>query len=199
MRSPELMGRGDSALLIIDVQTKLMDKMADRDRIVANIARLIDGAKVLGVAVQATEQYPKGIGPTVPELAARLPTRPEKLTFSCCGLPELTESFRSQGISKLLLAGIETHVCVQQTALDLIAQGFRVYVAADAVCSRKEIDREVGLRRMERAGAVLTTTEAALFEWTECAGTPEFKQISRLVTAPDADVLARSRTLNPAS
>ena len=190
MRSPELMSRGDSSLLVIDVQTKLMDKMAERDRIVANIARLVEGAKVLGIPVQATEQYPKGIGPTVPELADRLPLRPEKLTFSCCGLPEVAEQFRSHGVRSVLLAGIETHVCVQQTALDLLAQGFRVYLAADAVGSRKEIDRELGLRRMEQAGVVLTTTEAALFEWTEVAGTPEFKQISKLVTTPDEELLS---------
>jgi len=190
MRSPELMSRTDSGLLVIDVQTKLMDKMADRTRVVANIARLVEGATILGIFVQATEQYPKGIGPTVPELIGRLPVRPEKLTFSCCGLPEVAEQFQSRGISKILLAGIETHVCVQQTALDLLAQGFRVYVAADAVASRRDLDRDLGLRRMERTGAVLTTTEAALFEWTERAGTPEFKQISKLVTSDDARILA---------
>ncbi len=183
------MSRGDSGLLVIDVQTRLMDKMADRTRVIANIARLIDGARVLGLPVQATEQYPKGIGPTVPELAARLPERPEKLSFSCCSLSDVAERFRTRGVHRVLLAGIETHVCVQQTALDLLADGFHVYVAADAVTSRKELDRDVALRRMEHAGVVLTTTEAALFEWTEHAGTPEFKQISRLVTSDDAELL----------
>ena len=185
------MSRSDSGLLVIDVQTKLMDKIIERDRTVANIARLVDGAKILGIPVQATEQYPKGIGPTVPELADRLSARPEKLSFSCCGLPEVTDQFRRHGVQKVLLAGIETHVCVQQTALDLLARGFRVYVAADAVASRKDIDRDLALRRMDRAGVVLTTTEAALFEWTEVAGTPEFKQISRLVISSDAEVLQR--------
>lgn len=189
MRSPELMSRNDTGLLVIDVQTKLMDKMAQREAVVANVARLIEGARILGILVQATEQYPKGIGPTVPELAERLPPRPEKLTFSCCGLPVVSEQFCARSVQKILLAGIETHVCVQQTALDLLAQGFRVYVAADAVASRKELDRELSLRRLERAGVVLTTTEAALFEWTERAGTPEFKQISRLVTTSDAEVI----------
>jgi nicotinamidase-related amidase len=184
------MSRSDTSLLVIDVQTKLMDKMAERDRIVANIARLIDGATLLGLFVQATEQYPKGIGPTVPELAHRLPLRPEKMTFSCCGLPEVTEQIRSRRVRNVLLAGIETHVCVQQTALDLVAAGFRVFVAADAVASRKQTDRDVGLARMERSGVILTTTEAALFEWTERAGTAEFKQISKLVTQPDAELLS---------
>lgn len=189
MRSPDLMSRHDTGLLVIDVQTKLMDKMVHRDRIVAHIVRLIEGAQVLGMLVQATEQYPRGIGSTVPELALRLPRRPEKLHFSCCGLPEVAGGFRSSGVRKVLLAGIETHVCVQQTALDLVAQGFRVYVAADAVGSRVEIDRELALRRMEQAGVVLTTTEAALFEWMEVAGTAEFKRISKLVTTPDAKLL----------
>jgi nicotinamidase-related amidase len=189
MRSPDLMTRNDTGLLVIDVQTKLMDKMQGRDHVVANIARLIDGAAILGVATQATEQYPKGIGPTVPELVQRLPNRPEKTTFSCCGLPGLTEQFRARNITKILLAGIETHVCVQQTAFDLMAQGFRVYVAADAVASRKDLDRDIGLRRMERAGAVITTTEAALFEWTERSGTPEFKQVSKMVVSSDVDIL----------
>jgi len=189
MRSAELMSRSDTGLLVIDVQTKLMDKIADRNRIVANVARLIDGAGILGVPVQATEQYPKGIGPTVPELVERLPVRPEKLSFSCCGLPEVADQFRSRGVQKVLLAGIETHVCVQQTALDLAAHGFRVYVAVDAVGSRHDVDRDVGLRRMERAGVVLTTTESALFEWMERSGTPEFKRISKLVTSSDADVI----------
>jgi nicotinamidase-related amidase len=193
MRSAELMSRSDTGLLVIDVQTKLMDKIADRNRIVANVARLIDGARILGVPVQATEQYPKGIGPTVPELVERLPVRPEKLSFSCCGLPEVADQFRSRGVQKVLLAGIETHVCVQQTALDLAAHGFRVYVAVDAVGSRRDVDRDVGLRRMERAGVVLTTTESALFEWMERSGIPEFKQISKLVTSSDADVIGLSQ------
>lgn len=189
MRSPDLMTRRDTGLLVIDVQTKLMDKMQHRDAVVANIARLVDGATILGMPVLCTEQYPKGIGPTVPELIARLPTRPEKLSFSCCGLPEVADQLRSRGAKKVLLAGIETHVCVQQTALDLWSLGFRVFVAADAVCSRRDFDRDIALRRMEQAGVVLTTTEAALFEWTEVAGTPEFKQISKLVTTADAELL----------
>jgi nicotinamidase-related amidase len=190
MRNPDLMNRSDTGLLVIDVQTKLMDKMADRDAVVANVIRLIEAAKVLGLPIQATEQYPKGIGPTVPELIDRLPDRPEKLTFSCCGLPAVAERFRARGVCKVLLAGIETHVCVQQTAFDLLAQGFRVYLAADAMASRKPTDRDLALRRMERAGMTITSTEAALFECTEVAGTPEFKQVSRLVITSDAVLLA---------
>src|SRR5262245_15921142 len=104
------MTRTDTGLLVIDLQTKLVEKMPERDRVIANVVRLVEGAKVLGIPVQGTEQYPKGIGTTVSELAPRLPACPEKLTFSCCGLPQVTEQFRQRGVSKILLSGIETHV-----------------------------------------------------------------------------------------
>jgi len=180
-RSPELMTAADTALLVVDVQERLIGAIAQNDRVVFNVRRLIDGAKILGVAVVATEQYPKGLGPTVPELAERLDDIPSKLTFSCGGCPEVFEELRNRGFHKLLVCGIEAHVCVQQTVLDLLADGWRVYLAVDAVGSRFEVDYKTALRRMDSAGTVLTTTEAALFEWCDMAGTPEFKQISRLV------------------
>jgi nicotinamidase-related amidase len=189
-RSPELMSRGDSALLVVDVQGKLVSLIDDHRRIVWNIRRLIDGAGVLGVPVAATEQYPKGLGPTTPELTAALAgqTQPlpiqSKMAFSCGECGEVFARFRSQARNKILVAGIEAHVCVQQTVLDLLADGFRVYLAADAVGSRGAVDYQIALRRMETAGAVVTTTESALFEWCEVAGTPEFKAISSLVKEP---------------
>lgn len=175
------MSREDTALLVVDVQEKLLRFIPDNQRLVWNIRRLIDGAKVLGVSVAATEQYPKGLGPTTDELAKRLDNIPAKLTFSCGGCPDIFGGFQEQGVHKILVVGIETHVCVQQTVLDLLAEGFSVYIAADAVGSRFKIDDETALRRMDSAGATLTTTEAALFEWCDEAGTPEFKQISKLV------------------
>jgi nicotinamidase-related amidase len=181
VRSPDLMSPADTALLVVDVQQRLIPAIADHARLLWNVRRLLDGAKVLGVAAAGTEQYPQGLGPTVPELAERLGTLPSKLTFSCCGCPEVFAELKSRGIYKLLVVGIEAHVCVQQTVLDLLADGWRVYVAADAVGSRHEFDRQIAMRRMEASGAVLTTTEAALFEWCRQAGTPEFKQISQLV------------------
>jgi nicotinamidase-related amidase len=180
-RSPELMSRDDSALLVVDVQERLLPSIANAERLVWNIRRLIDGAKSLGVRVVATEQYPKGLGPTTPELAERLGEVPEKLAFSCGGCPELFEQLRDAGVFKILVVGIEAHVCVQQTVMDLMAEGFRVYLAVDAVSSRNALDHEIALRRMDSAGATLTTTESALFEWCDVAGTPEFKQISALV------------------
>lgn len=180
-RSPELMSREDTALLVVDVQEKLLPAIADHPYVVWNVRRLIDGAKTLGLAVAATEQYPKGLGHTVPELAERLGEMPSKLTFSCLGCPQIFQDLKDRGIYKVLVCGIETHVCVQQTVLDLLADGWRVYVAVDAVGSRRSIDHETSLRRMESSGATLTTTEASLFEWCQTAGSPEFKQISRLV------------------
>jgi nicotinamidase-related amidase len=180
-RSPEMMSRSDSALLVVDVQEKLVPAIGAAARVVWNVRRLIDGAKVLGLPVLATEQYPQGLGATVPELASRLEHRPAKLSFSCRELPDWFADLRQRNIEKLLVSGLETHVCIQQTVLDLLADGWRVYVAADAVGSRYEIDHQTALRRMDSSGAVLTTTEAALLEWCQIAGTPEFKQISRLV------------------
>jgi nicotinamidase-related amidase len=180
-RSPELMNRDDTALLVVDVQEKLLPLIPGSGRMVWNIRRLIDGAKILGVPVAATEQYPQGLGPTTAELAQRLGAIPGKLDFSCGECGELFTAFRDKGIWKILVCGIETHVCVGQTVHDLLSEGFRVFVAADAVAARGQIDHDIALRRMDSSGATLTTTEAALFEWCGRAGTPEFKEISQLV------------------
>lgn len=185
MRSSRLMSQNDTGLLVIDLQTKLLDKISHKSNIITKTLQLVEGAKILGIPVFATEQYPKGLGPTVPELTGRLPNKLEKVSFSCGVLPEVTGFFKSKSIQKILLAGIETHVCVLQTALDLMAQGFLVYLAVDAAGSRHERDGEWALRRLETAGVVLATVETALFEWAEKAGTPEFKEISRLVIETD--------------
>ena len=175
------MSPGDTALAVIDVQERLAPAIGGIQRIVWNIRRLIDGAKLLGLPVVATEQYPQGLGHSVPELAGRLGEVPAKLAFSGLGCPEIFQGLKDQGIYKLLLTGIEAHVCVQQTALDLLAAGWQVYLAVDAVGSRAELDAQTAIRRMDSCGVTLTTTEAALFEWCREAGTPQFKQISRLV------------------
>ena len=178
-----------SALLVIDVQGKLMDRIDGRDAVLRNIVAVIKAAQILDVLVLATEQYPSGLGPSVPEVAALIPTRPAKSTFHCCSSGEILEQIHARGIRKLTLVGIEAHVCVAQTALELISAGFEVQVLADAVSSRHAFDREVALRRIALAGAVVSTTEAAIFEWTESADHPRFKAISTLVKELD---LARS-------
>ncbi len=181
MPHPTQMSAGDTGLLVIDVQERLMPLILSAAEVIRNIAFLIDAAQVLEMPVQATEQYPKGLGATVPELARRVPQRPDKIAFSCCAIPSVVDAFRRAARPKLFLAGIETHVCVQQTALDLLALNFRVYIPADGVASRYAIDHERALRRLENAGAIITTCESAVFEWIGAAGTPQFKEISRLV------------------
>ncbi len=171
----------DTGLLVVDIQERLLAVEPDGKRIVWNARRLLDGAKILGVRAAATEQYPEKLGKTVPELTERLTTKPSaKMAFSCGECNEIFGSWREAGIHRVVVCGIETHVCVGQTVLDLLAAGFQVLVVADAVGSRHAIDHEIGLRRLEASGALLTTTEAALFEWCVEAGKPEFKLISAL-------------------
>ncbi len=180
-RSHELMSRDDTALLVVDVQGKLIGMVPGHQQIIWNIGRLIDGARSLGVPVKATEQYPKGLGPTVPELANRLENIRAKVTFSCGSCHTLWSEIEQQQIHRLLVVGIEAHVCIQQTVFDLLTAGMRVYLAVDAIGSRHDIDYQTALRRMDSAGATLTTTEAALFEWCERSDIPEFKTVSQLI------------------
>jgi nicotinamidase-related amidase len=180
--SPERLSVADTGLLVIDVQEKLLPKIHEPERLVRNIAFLLDACKLLNVPAWVTEQYPKGLGPTVPELVKRLPTeRPEKVAFSSCAISSMVEGFHRGGRPNVLVAGMETHVCVMQTVLDLLALGFRVFVAVDAVGCRYPIDHDTALRRMEQVGAIPVTSEMAVFELTGAAGTPVFKEISRLV------------------
>ncbi|GBD37312.1 Vibriobactin-specific isochorismatase [bacterium HR36] len=181
MRHPTLLDRNQTAILVVDVQEKLLPLIAARPSLLRNIRFLLQVARLLQLPIQATEQYPKGLGSTTPELAELLPPRPEKLDFSCCGLPEVVEQFRNWQRRQVIVAGIETHVCVLQTVLDLLAHGFQVHVPVDAVAARFELDHQVALQRMLEAGAVLTTVESAGFELLQRAGSPEFKEFSRLV------------------
>jgi nicotinamidase-related amidase len=180
-RSPEMMNVGDTGLLVVDAQEKLLAVVPDAARIAWNCRRLLDAAAVLGVPRAATEQYPEKLGPTAAELRERLDPPPiAKLAFSGAGCGPSFDDWKRDNRYRVLVCGIETHVCIQQTALDLSADGWLVYVAVDAVGTRHAIDHEIALRRMESAGVVLTTTEAAIFEWCRVAGTPQFKHISAL-------------------
>jgi nicotinamidase-related amidase len=181
MATLERLHARDGGLLVIDVQEKLVSRMKYGPSMVARTALLIRVARELGVPVWATEQYPQGLGPTVPELAGLVPDRPSKTTFHCCEVPELVEGLHGRGVRHVTLAGIETHVCVAQTALELLKMGFLVQVPADAVASRGSLDWEIALRRMEHAGAVVTTTEAVLFEWLGSSEHPKFRAVSALI------------------
>ncbi|PQO44292.1 hydrolase [Blastopirellula marina] len=186
-RSPLLMSKSDTALLMIDLQERLAPVIDQSELIVENVERLFLTAQMFDMPILGTEQYPKGLGPTVEPLKSMLPPLPEKLTFSACGVEGLLKDLAKRAIHKLLLVGVEAHVCVQQTALDLIAAGFDVYIAVDAVGSRFPLEKDIALRRMESAGAVLTTTEATMFEWCERAGGEHFKELSRLVRKKHAE------------
>jgi nicotinamidase-related amidase len=179
-RSPEQMNANETALLVVDAQEKLLNVVPGRERIAWNVRRLLDAAAVLGVACAATEQYPEKLGRLPAALAERVHQPSSKLTFSGAACGPFCDDWRAAGLYRILLCGIETHVCIAQTAFDLLAAGWMVYVAVDAVGTRHAIDHETALRRMETAGVVLTSTEAAMFEWCRIAGTPEFKQISAL-------------------
>jgi nicotinamidase-related amidase len=183
MRITQRLTATHGGLLIVDMQTKLLDRIPLRGPVLANAVRLIEAAKLLQMPVWATEQYPKGLGSTVKEVAELIPDRPTKLTFHCCSTALLIEQLYGRHIRHVTLAGIEAHVCVSQTALELMDLGFRVQVLADAVASRNSIDHEFAIRRLAAAGAVVSTTEAAIFEWAETADRPEFKAISALIKA----------------
>jgi nicotinamidase-related amidase len=177
------LARDRAALVVVDVQEAFRPAVLDFEQVVANAAVLVRGARVLGIPVIVTEQYPKGLGSTVPEVAEELDgiSPIEKVCFSAAGSDAFTAQLRRSERDQVLLCGIESHVCVNQTADDLIRQGLEVHVARDAVSSRTEDNRELGLHKMEQAGAVLTSVETALFELLGAAGTPEFKEIQKLV------------------
>jgi nicotinamidase-related amidase len=169
------------ALLVVDMQEKLLAHIADRDLVVGHTVSLIRGARALGMPVWATEQYPRGLGPSVAAVVELIPERPAKTTFHCCAVPQLLEQLYGRHVRHVTVTGIEAHVCVAQTALELLDLGFRVQVPADAVASRRKIDWEFALRRLEHAGAIVSTTESVLFEWTERSDRPEFKVVSELI------------------
>ncbi|MFV0441945.1 MAG: isochorismatase family protein [Planctomycetaceae bacterium] len=181
MRSPEQLSRAHSRLLIIDMQVRLLASVPQAEEVTTRCGLLVRGAQLLGVPVSVTEQYPRGLGPTVPALIDLLPERVEKLRFSSAASFEWSQSAGDGDRPQVVVAGIETHVCVQQTVLDLLASGFVVAVVADAVASRRERDAATALQRMRDSGAVVTTAESVLFEWCETAAAAEFKALSLLV------------------
>ena len=170
----------DSALLVIDAQTRLLPHIHDAQRVIENIVWLIEVAKKIGVPVMATEQYPKGIGPTHDDIAACLPqgSVAEKVHFSCVAAGCL-EGLPGADRPQIVVCGTESHVCVLQTVLDLRARGKEVFVVADAVGSRDPEDRALALERMKQNGAEVVSREMVAFEWLHRAGTPLFKEISR--------------------
>lgn len=182
LRSNELLSSAQCKLLVVDVQEKLVPAIPVAEQLIFECSRVIRAANIFDVPVYATEQYPRGLGGTVPELAGLIGDCPDKVRFSCAEVLNWgTAAEQTDERFKVLVIGMEAHVCVLQTVLDLLSQGYLVYVAADAIASRKKLDWKIALRRMEASGAVITTVESALFEWCETAGTDQFKQISKIV------------------
>ena len=182
-RHPTILNADNTILMVIDIQEKLVPAIHEGDRVIAATLHLLRGCEVLGVPVIGTEQYPKGLGPLVPEIRERIDSNVvfSKMTFSSCGAPEAMVFLEKQGRRQILLAGIEAHVCMLQTALDLVERGYQVHVPFDATSSRKSACCETALNRMRDAGIIVTGIESALLEMTEVAGTPEFKEILKII------------------
>ena len=184
-----LLAADEAVLVVIDVQDGLADVMPRRDEAVAAASRLVRAFGVLGVPVLVTRQYPKGLGDTVGVVRDAYASLAEglragvvdKTAFCCCTEPGFESALEATGRDHVVLAGMETHICVAQTALALLGGGSRVQVVADAVCSRRDLDHDTALRRLRAAGATVTTSEAVMYEALGRAGTPAFRQLLAIV------------------
>jgi nicotinamidase-related amidase len=179
MSAPKL-DRDRAALVVVDVQEAFRPALPDFEGVAKSVGKLVQGAEAMSVPIVVTEQYPQGLGETVPEVAEHLPEDLEVVEKVCFSAAQ-ADGFDLGGRDQALVCGIETHVCVNQTVLDLLDQGVEVHVAGDAVGSRTDQNRELGLHKAERAGAVLTSVETALFELLRGSDAPEFKQVQALV------------------
>lgn len=183
-RHPNLADAARSVLLVIDLQESYRDKLHEEARVVEGSARLLKAAAVLGVPVVVTEQYPERLGATREEIAAHVPDSARKFpkrSFSCLGADGLGDHLRSLGRDQVVVAGIETHVCVLQTVHDLLQADLQALLPRDAITGRFALDDEAAFARMVQAGAVPTSSEGVLFEWVEDSRSPDFKAIHRLV------------------
>lgn len=183
-RQPEesiMFARKDTLLLVIDMQERLLPHIQAADQLTRNLLTLIECCKILGLPILVTEQYPEGIGATVAALAPALAAAPKisKRTFSCCREAQFIKQLGETGKKQIMIAGIETHVCVFQTAADLLPAGYAVEVVADAVGARAAANHAIGLERMKALGADITSLESAVFELLATSAGPEFKQILR--------------------
>lgn len=178
-----LLDANNAALLIIDIQERLAAVMDKKDLVVRNTLHLVELAKMQSIPVVVTEQYPRGLGKTLPEIVSALPAYLpiEKVSFNCCGEASFNEQIKRLGKKKLIVTGMETHICVLQTSLGLLQAGFDVHLVTDAVCSRTKANWRAGLEFIRDAGGVITCTETVLFQLLGVAGTPEFKAISNRI------------------
>lgn len=180
MTEPYLLERDESLLCIVDIQQKLAARMLEKDSVIERARMLALAARRLGIPIVVTEQYPRGLGPTVVELTAALEEAYmpiEKICFGCGAEPAFMSQLKSRKRKQIVLCGMETHVCILQTCLDLLDRGYKVQVAADAVCSRNPAHKEIGLSQMRQAGCFVTCAESVVFQWLGKAGTEEFKDL----------------------
>lgn len=174
----------DTLALVIDIQERLMPVIYQKDETIECTEKLIKGLNILNIPIIVTQQYTKGLGMTIPSIQKLLPIPfiyQEKISFSCMGEPTVFELIKEYNKSNIIVCGVEAHICVLQSIIDLVDSGYQVFVVEDCISSRKENDKEVALKRMIKEGAYLTTCESVLFELTVEAGTEHFKEISRLI------------------
>lgn len=175
--------RNDTIAVVIDVQQRLYPFIYDNINLTDKLTRLIKGLKVLGVEILVTEQYSKGLGNTITEIQDALGkyTHLEKLSYSCCGLNDFNYKLKNSGKKSVIITGIESHVCVLQTVIDLCSESYQPYVIEDCVSSRNPNDKKIAIERMKKEGAIISTYESVLFELMDVSGTDEFKAISKIV------------------
>lgn len=173
----------NTILVCIDVQESLAQVMFARDTMITSLKKLIAGVSALGIPIIWTEQNPQKLGPTVSEIAEMMPavSPVSKMSFSCCGSNAFMEALRSSQRQQVLLSGIEAHVCVYQTAVELMGEGYELEVVVDCISSRTLDNRSIGIEKMRHSGAGLTTTEIVLFELLRTAEAPKFKDIARII------------------
>ena len=173
----------DTVLFVIDMQGNLYESMQDKAFLLENVQKLIRGVQVFGIPIIVTEQIPEKLGPTIGPVAGLLPDAPRipKADFSCCGDEKIMKALKAVERRQVLLSGIETHVCVYQTAIDLLGFGYDVHLVADAVSSRTALNRKIGIRKMRDEGAHLASTEMVLFELIRSADDPKFREIFKIV------------------
>ncbi|HEY9787590.1 MAG TPA: hydrolase [Candidatus Obscuribacterales bacterium] len=183
MRHPQLVSQSEAILLIVDVQESFRKHIQDFANLTRNISIMVEASKILKVPVFVTEQYPQGLGNIVSEIAACLGDhkRFEKSCFSCLGSQEFVNEVQDFGRKQILVTGIEAHVCVSQTVHDLIAHDFQVHLISDAIASRSQKNRDIGMEKMVGAGAIPSSVETALFEMLVESNTETFKAVQRLV------------------
>lgn len=172
-----------TALLVIDIQGKLAHSVVDKELLFENTRRLVQGAQLLDLPIVWIEQYPQGLGPTIPEVSDLMdqPQALSKTTFSCCGEPNIVNALKQLGRKQLLVCGIEAHVCVYQSVMDLLDRGYQVDLIVDAISSRRQQNKELAIQKMLRAGAQPSSTEMSLFELVKDSASPKFRAMLELV------------------